>query len=85
MTDFSEFTLSSKDAAKIIPGRPHALTVWRWMTKGCRGYRLNSIMVGNKRLTSRDSIACFTKQITDAAQDPSDASAVERELSEAGL
>ena len=39
--------------------RVHNSTVYRWMTKGVRGRRLESFMVGGMRFTTVESIARF--------------------------
>lgn len=51
--------LSPKDAAKIIPGRPHISTVWRWMNRGVRGRRLRSTLIGGRRYIPREAIREF--------------------------
>lgn len=64
---FSEECLPLKDAAKEIPGRPHTSTVIRWTTRGCRGVRLQTVLVGGVRFTSRQAITRFINATTAAA------------------
>ena len=51
--------LSPKDASKLIPGRPHISTVWRWMNRGVRGRRLRSTLIGGRRYIPREAIREF--------------------------
>jgi hypothetical protein len=39
-------------ATKLIPGRPHVATAWRWGTHGVRGVKLQTIRSGSKVLTT---------------------------------
>jgi hypothetical protein len=58
-----EHLLSMTDATKLLPGRPNVATLWRWRTAGCRGHRLETILFGGRRYTSREAIARFLAQI----------------------
>jgi len=55
------------EAAKLLPGRPHATAVWRWATKGCRGIRLESWRFGRRICTTREAIDKFGKAVAEAA------------------
>jgi hypothetical protein len=46
-------------AVKLLPGQPHVATLWRWRTVGCRGHKLETILFGGRRYTSREAIARF--------------------------
>lgn len=59
----SEQLLSMTAAAKLLPGRPNVATLWRWRTSGCRGHRLETILFGGRRYTSREAIARFLAAI----------------------
>jgi Protein of unknown function (DUF1580) len=50
------------DASKIFPDRPAITTLWRWRTKGARGRRLESVVIGGKVYTSVEAIARFAEQ-----------------------
>jgi hypothetical protein len=52
------------EAASAIPGRPHKATVWRWVLRGVRGIKLETIVVGAMRYTSREAIERFIAQTT---------------------
>lgn len=51
--------LSIKSAAAYFPNRPHIATVWRWITKGVKGHRLESWVIGGGRYTSTAAIDKF--------------------------
>jgi hypothetical protein len=55
----NEHLLSMTAAAKLLPGRPNVATLWRWRTGGCRGHRLETILFGGRRYTSREAIKRF--------------------------
>jgi hypothetical protein len=48
----SQALITFQEAAKILPGRPHYSTLWRWATSGLDGVRLRSVRVGRKRATT---------------------------------
>ena len=56
---FAESLLTLKAAAKLLPGNPHYATLFRWAQKGCRGTRLETILVGGIRYTSREALDRF--------------------------
>jgi len=46
-------------------GKPiHAATVFRWATKGVRGTRLRTKMIGAVRYTNQEAIAEFVDELT---------------------
>lgn len=55
----SEDLLSLREACAALPGRPHISTIHRWRLRGVRGVRLETILVGGRRFTSRTAIADF--------------------------
>jgi hypothetical protein len=59
----NEHLLSMTAAAKLLPGRPAVETLWRWRTSGCRGHRLETILFGGRRFTSREAITRFLRAI----------------------
>ena len=54
-----EKLLSVNEAAKVIPGRPHLSTVWRWISYGVGGVRLETVQIGGRRYTSFEAIERF--------------------------
>jgi hypothetical protein len=54
-------------AVEHVTGRrPNLSTGWRWSTKGCRGIRLETVIVGGKRLTTVEMVRAFIRATTDA-------------------
>jgi hypothetical protein len=51
--------LPLKDVPSLLPGRPHHSTIWRWVTCGVRGIRLETISIGSRRFTSRSALQSF--------------------------
>ena len=64
---FREQLLTLTQATKELPGRPNVATLWRWRTSGCRGVRLETVMVGGKRMVSREALQRFVEATTAAA------------------
>lgn len=59
---FSDELLTFKDAAKLLPGRPHFLTLHRWAKEGLRGVFLQTVLIGNVRYTTRAAMNEFFTQ-----------------------
>jgi len=66
MPDPSEF-LSLCQAAKIMPGRPSIVSLWRWSTVGVRGAKLETWYCGGRRFTTKNAIAAFIQDCGQAA------------------
>jgi hypothetical protein len=47
--------------------RPHSATIFRWCVDGCRGVKLESIMVGGTRCTSIEAMQRFFDALTESA------------------
>jgi len=55
-----EVLISFHDATRAFPGRAiRKGTLYRWWRKGVRGVRLETILVGGQRYTSREAIERF--------------------------
>jgi hypothetical protein len=79
------------------PGRPHLATCWRWTNRGCRGVKLETLLIGGKRFTSLEALQRFAEATTAAADGTSTITASTpaaarkahdkacRELGEAGI
>ena len=68
----------------------HYSTVYRWMTKGVRGRKLESLLIGGVRYTTIEALARFLKltpQKPAALPESSDdlSSAIESALQDAGV
>jgi Protein of unknown function (DUF1580) len=55
----TERLLSFTQAAKALPGRVHLSTIHRWRLGGVRGIKLESVLIGGKRLTSAEALQRF--------------------------
>ena len=60
----AEDLLTLPQAAKEVP-RPegkkplHHSTIWRWSQKGIRGHKLQTVQVGQQRVTSKQRLNAF--------------------------
>ena len=89
-----EQLLTLQDAAKSLPRRPHVATVYRWISAGVRGVRLEAVRVGGVLYTSREKLQFFADQCTDPSATPSrttpkkrqgEIDRAERDLERAGI
>jgi uncharacterized protein DUF1580 len=92
-----EDLLTASEVAKLLPGRPHACTIWRWMTRGVRGHKLESLFLSGARRTTKSAVCFFLAQVTadadghapapapTAAQRLQQIEQAERELDDAGI
>lgn len=60
----SETTVTLTEASKRLPNRPHTSTIWRWYKTGIRGRRLETVVVGGRRLTSLEALSRFAGALT---------------------
>jgi Protein of unknown function (DUF1580) len=83
-------------AIRLLPGRPHISTGYRFISKGCRGVILETVLVGGRRFCSREALRRFVTAVTAAASTarpnsietesiPHQESGVERDLDDAGI
>jgi len=63
----SERLLSLTEAAKSLPGRPHISSIFRWLSNGVRGVKLESCLIGGRRFTSQEALERFCAATTAAA------------------
>lgn len=64
----NEKLITLSQAAKMLPHRPAASTIWRWMTRGSRGVRLETMSIGGMNFTSVEALERFIAGTT-AARD----------------
>ncbi|MHB0954758.1 MAG: DUF1580 domain-containing protein [Pirellulaceae bacterium] len=66
----SEQLIGLTDAAKIVPSRPSLRTVFRWALKGYgpQKLKLETLKVGQSRMTSREAIHRFIAKINEDSQ-----------------
>ena len=57
------------EATKSLPHAPHVSTIHRWRLRGIRGIRLETVLIGGRRFTSREALARFAAATTAAAND----------------
>lgn len=62
----TEDALSLPQAARELPGRPDASTLWRWSKAGLRGVRLETFKIGSRLFTTRQAVTRFVA----ATQEP---------------
>jgi len=69
-----EKLMSLPDVAAMLPGRRRrklALsTVWRWIKRGRKGVRLESIVIGARRYTSREAVLRWLAQLNEVESSP---------------
>ena len=63
LTKSSRDAMSLTQAIDFIPGHPHVATVWRWTTKGVRGQRLITTIVGGRRMVTLAAIEEFLQRL----------------------
>jgi hypothetical protein len=89
-----ETLLTMAQAARIRPpgrgGKPtHPATVYRWVARGLRGHRLESIRLGGTLYTSREALQRFAEALTAETSPGRPASTaptkVEEELTRLGI
>ena len=59
----TEDLLSLPEARLEVPGTPHVSTLHRWRLRGIGGVRLETIRIGGRILTSRQSLARFLTRL----------------------
>lgn len=68
---FSETPITLERARKLVPGRHgsgvNIATIHRWQRLGVHGVRLETVLIGGIRHTSREAIARFIVATTDKA------------------
>ena len=62
-----ENMISLVEAARSLPGRPHASSLYRWCRKGVRGVKLQTWLVGGRRYTTIAALEQFIAATTAAA------------------
>lgn len=67
LIDLKTATADFKDAT----GRkPHVATLRRWAMRGCRGYKLETVFVGNRLMTTHKAAMRFLAAINGAPGSP---------------
>ena len=59
--------LGLTDAIERVTGRrPNLSTSWRWSTRGVNGFRLETVILGGKRMTTVEMVEAFIRATTEA-------------------
>jgi hypothetical protein len=66
----NETLLTLSRAAKDVPGHPHLSTLVRWATRGVKSVRLETILIGGRRFTSREAIQRFIARLSEPQGPP---------------
>src|SRR5687767_7252563 len=56
--------LTLNEAAALLPGRPHISTLHRWRTRGVRGIKLRTVLIGGHRHVSIAELHRFIEATT---------------------
>lgn len=65
--------ISLAEAVDFVPRRPNVSTIWRWATKGTRGVKLQTWIVGGVRCTTPAAMEEFLQRLNaDRLQDDTD-------------
>jgi hypothetical protein len=68
MIDIEHETLVSlNEATRILPGNPHVSTLHRWRLRGVKNTKLETVLAGGRRFTSREALDRFIAATTAAA------------------
>lgn len=68
MTDtWAKTYYSLREAAAILPGRPHVSTLVRWRTRGVHGVKLATVKIGGRRMVESSALDEFLEAVTAAA------------------
>lgn len=92
----TEELLPFNAAREEVPWRPHISTWHRWRLRGVRGVKLETVLIGGRRYTSREALQRFIAATTVASsgdrpvartsrQRNAAIEAAERELTAAGI
>jgi hypothetical protein len=55
-----------RDVPRLLPGRPHVGTVFRWVVRGAFGVRLQVVSMGRRRFTTRRWLMAFAEKVETA-------------------
>lgn len=66
--------LSMAQAANSLSNRPAVSTLWRWSSRGVKGVRLKTLVVGGRRYTTPEFLSEFSARLSDrrTANEPGD-------------
>ena len=56
-----ESLLTMAEVSAMLPNRPSLCAIWRWRTKGVRGRKLESVVIGGTPYTSLEAVQRFAQ------------------------
>ncbi len=63
----TETLILPREVCRMFPGRSgggiSVSTAWRWMLKGRKGHKLESLVAGGQRYTSREAVGRFLAKL----------------------
>lgn len=63
----AESVIGMPEASRRLPGCPNLSTLHRWRLHGCRGHKLDTVLVGGRRYTSIEALDRFLAAINGGA------------------
>jgi hypothetical protein len=63
LTETLREAISLSEAVDFLPRRPNVSTLWRWATKGTRGVKLETWIVGGVRCTTPAALEKFLQRL----------------------
>ncbi len=60
--------LSMAQAANSLSNRPAVSTLWRWSSRGVKGVKLQTLVVGGRRYTTPEYLSEFVARLSDRRQ-----------------
>jgi hypothetical protein len=62
--------LTLSEVSRLLPGRPHPSTIWRWRRKGIGGVKLRTVRIGGRTYVQRHALEEFIEAMTRASDVP---------------
>lgn len=56
---------------EMLPTKPSYLTVRKWAQEGCRGVKLQTWLIGDRRVTTKEAVEAFIKAVSIEGNEPS--------------
>ncbi len=66
----SDDLITIDEAAKLVPGRPHRHSVYRWSLYERRGHKLETVLVSGRRYTTRNALREYLQNVSTPTGDP---------------
>ena len=59
-----EQLLTLAEAARSLPRCPHIATIYRWISRGVKGVKLEAVRIGGTQYTSKEAMQQFAERLT---------------------